>query len=122
MKTALLITTNDEFKEIEFENSLDFFYKNIGCDLIEIVPLRALEEVSDEFEKLIMVVDEEGLLKDEPKLNIYASVFYGSMIYGNVIIVNDGGDDFEGMTREDHDRLATGIAILLNQLERQYHE
>ena len=121
MKTALLITTDDKFGEIEFDNNLEFFYKNIGCDLIEIVPLRALQELAHLGENFIMVVDEEGLLKDQPKLNIYASVFYGSMIYGNAIIVKDDGEDFVGLEKKDHEELSTAIAVLLGQLEKQYH-
>ena len=120
MSTVLFITTNDEIKEIEFENNLDFFYKNIGCDLIEIAYPRALHELGGLSEKFIMVVDEEGLLKNEPKLNIFGSTFYGAPIFGNIMIVKDGGEDFEGLERKDHEELASAIHQLLNLLESQY--
>ena len=120
MKTALLITTNDEIREIEFEHGLNFFYKNINCNLIEIAYPRALYEFGGLSEKFIMVVDEEGLLRNEPKLNIYASTFHGSPIFGNMMIVKDGGEDFEGLEKEDHKELASAIHQLLNLLELQY--
>lgn len=122
MKTALLITTNDEFKKVEFENSLEFYYKQIGCDMIEIVPIRALIQLNEKCENYTMIVDEEGLLKDKPKLNIYASVLYGSPIYGNAIIVKDLGEDFGGLEEDDHAELAGTMAELFTILENDYHD
>lgn len=120
MKTALLITTDDKFVEVEFENSLEFFYKHLNCDMIEVTNLRALRQLGGLSKEFIMVVDEEGLLKDDPKLNIYASTFRGMSIYGNVMIVKDNGEYFEGLAQEDHERLSLAIKKLLTQLERQY--
>lgn len=125
MKTALLITTDEKFQEIEFENSLEFFYKHIGCDLIKITNPRALRKLADLSDSFIMVVDEERLLRDNPKLNIYGSTFRGMPIYGNVMIVKEvmtnDGLDFDGLTREDHEELSAAIVKLLGQLEKQYH-
>lgn len=120
MKTALLITTNDKFKEIKFENSLEFFYKHIGCDMIEVTTPRALCKLAGLSDKFIMVVDEEGLLRENPKLNIYASTFRGMHLFGNVMIVKDNGEDFEGLTKEDHAELSAAIAKLLKMLENNH--
>ncbi len=122
MTTALLITTDERFKTIEFENSLDFFYKYLECDMIEVTRPRALYHIGDLSKNFIMVVDEESLVKNEaPKLNIYASAFRGMSLYGNVMIVKDNGEDFEGLTKEDHQELSSAIAKLLVKLEKQYH-
>ena len=121
MKTILLITTNDEFKKVKFENTLEFYYKQIGCDMIEIVPVRALYQLNEKCEDYVMIVDEEGLLKDKPKLNIYASVLYGSPIYGNAVIVKDIGEDFDGLEEKDHAEIAGTFAELITLLESQYH-
>lgn len=125
MKTALLITTDEKFQEIEFFNELDYFYKHIECDLIEIVRPIALQQVTDTCENLIMIVDEEGLLRDSPKLNIYASAFYGRPLYGNVMIVKEietpDGLDFAGMERDDHKELSAAMVKLFTLLEKQYH-
>lgn len=122
MKTVLLITTNDEFKKVEFENTLEFYYEQIGCDMIEIVPVRALVQLSEKCEDYVMIVDEESLLKTAPKLNIYASVLYGSPIYGNAVIVKDAGEDFDGLEEEDHAELASAMAELITLLESNYHD
>ena len=121
MSTALLITTDDKFREIEFENTLDFYYKHIECDLIEITTPRVLRKIGGLSDNFIMIVDEEGLLKNNPKLNIYASTFRGMPIYGNVMIVKDNGEDFEGLERSDHEQLALAMNTLLKELERQYY-
>ena len=122
MKTALLLTTNCEFKKVGFENSLEFYYEQIGCDMIEIVPIRALIELNEKCENYIMIVDEEGLLKANPKLNVNASIMYGSLIYGNAIVVKDLGEDFGGLEEEDHAELASTIAELITILENEYHD
>jgi len=120
MKTALLITTNDEVKEIEFENSLEFYYKQLDCDVITLTTLRTLHEIAGLSKDFVMIVDEEALMKDEPKFNIYASAFRGTSIYGNAMIVKDNGEDFEGLEKEDHEQLSRAIRTLLDKLEKQY--
>lgn len=126
MTTALLITTEDKFEKVEFENSLAFFYKHIGCDIIEIARPRALRQITGLSEEYIMVVDEESLCKGiAPKLNIFASAFCGACIYGNVMIVKEvetsDGYDFAGLTDEDHANLSLNIAELLDALEKRYY-
>lgn len=120
MKTALLITTDEKFREIPFENKLEFYYKHIDCDIIEVTHPRMLYKIGDLSNKFIMIVDEEGVLKDNPKLNVYASAFSGISLYGNVMIVKDTGKDFDGLTRKDHEKLATAIRKLLKKLETYY--
>ena len=121
MSTALLITTDDKFREVEFENGLDFYYKHIECDMIEVAYLRALHEIGGLSNNFIMICDEEGLLKDNPKFNIYASAFCGTSIYGNAMIVKDDGEDFAGLEREDHEQLSLAIYNLLSDLQRHYN-
>lgn len=121
MSTALLITTDDKFEQIEFEKNLDFYYEHIECDIIEIAYLRALYDLGGLSNNFIMVVDEEGLLKDNPKLNIYASAFCGTPIFGNVMIVKDDGEDFAGLEKEDHAALSSAIYNLLSDLQRHYN-
>jgi hypothetical protein len=53
--------------------------------------------------KTCMLVDEEGLLKDTVVVNLFASVFYGTstdIIAGDVIFLNEDGEDFAGLTDE----------------------
>lgn len=79
----------------EYTSMLDFCYKYIGCDCIEIVHPRRLSA------PYLMVVDDEGLLKEAP-LNYIASYLYetdkhGQPIVGTALIMketmtNDGPD------------------------------
>ena len=50
---------------------LSTLYSLIGCDMIEIVRPHGLPD------GYVMVVDEEGLLKENPSLNVLASYLYG---------------------------------------------
>lgn len=61
---------------------LDWYYKTIGCESIECVSLHYDLIKSD---PLIMVVDEEGLLKDLP-LNASASGLYIRSGYRGIIV------------------------------------
>lgn len=64
----------------EDERLLPFSYREIGCDCIEIVRPDTLKE------PYVIIVDEEGLLKDEPKLNTIASYLYGTQNHGQPIV------------------------------------
>lgn len=121
MKTALLITI-DDIKKVEFENGLEYYYKYIECDMIEMVPVRALAYLNEKCEDYVMIVDEESLLKADPKMNVFASVIYGAPIFGNAMIVKDAGEDFAGLEDEDHALLGKTLEKLIEKLENDYHD
>ncbi len=78
---ATIIKINGEKENIEPENGKVFTLKELQQTvngLIEIVYLN---------EDKLMVVDEEGLLKADPCLNIEASKIAGQPIVGQVIII-----------------------------------
>lgn len=89
---------------------LDFCYQNIGCQYIETVHPRYLQE------PYILMIDEEGRLKDKPAVNFIASYLYGAHehhepIVGDVLVMK------MGMTNEGHD------IMLLDEAEaRQVEE
>lgn len=104
----MLIPERGNFKMLDFEpgdNDLDFFYKHIGCDLIDIVRPYALQKETGTCENIILIVDDEGLLKANPKPNIFASLAYGYPIYGKVLVAKeqarDDGIYTVGLTEED---------------------
>lgn len=66
----------------EGESVLNFCYRVIGCDTIDIVNPKGLER------PYCMVVDDEGMLKDRPMLNIFASHLYGAHEHGYPIAGN----------------------------------
>lgn len=89
---------------------LDFCYQNIGCQYIETVHPRYLQET------YILMIDEEGRLKDKPAVNFIASYLYGAHehhepIVGDVLVMK------MGMTNEGPD------IMLLDEAEaRQVEE
>ena len=62
------------------ESLLDFCYREIGCDMIEMVRPKGLDR------PFLLVIDEEGLLKDEPVVNFIGSYLYRTQEHGNPIV------------------------------------
>lgn len=61
---------------------LTFFYLTIGCKSVETVRFGSPSEV--------LVCDEEGLCKENPKANFIGSALYRGVIVGGVIIAKEG--------------------------------
>lgn len=81
MKVLLITTSNTiSVEEINTEPKWQAFAKLLGCSWIEIVHPRGLQS------PLCMIVDEEGLLCDEPKINLVGSFLYGTHIHGSPIV------------------------------------
>ena len=90
-KFAVLLTVEDgipSFRVREFYDGggskLDYFYKEIKCKCIDIVNPYALKDY-EPLKDLCLVVDDEGLLKEEPKVNPIASLLYGVDKHGQGI-------------------------------------
>ena len=95
LSTDLSISVIEKKPEQSF---LDFCYQNIGCQYVEHVNARGLQE------PYVLMVDEEGRLGDKPVVNFIASYLYGAHehhepIVGNVLVVKIG------MTNEGLDLL-----------------
>jgi hypothetical protein len=84
---ALLIKTDESIEVIEPKDAergftLAELYQHIGCELIQVVPTI--------LDGKIMIIDEEGKCKDEPKLNLLATTVYNygleDPIVGNAVI------------------------------------
>lgn len=90
MKVLLITTSNTiSVEEINTEPKWEAFAKLIGCSWIEVVRPAGMQS------PFCMVVDEEGLLCDEPKINhvgsfIYGTHIHGSPIVGNIVIAAEG--------------------------------
>ena len=89
----LSTTLNIEIVEKKPDQGLlDFCYQNIGCQYVETVHARYLQE------PYILMIDEEGRLKDKPSINFIASYLYGTHehhepIVGNVLVMKLGMTD-----------------------------
>jgi hypothetical protein len=80
---AIIIRSDGKIEPIE-DLSLDSLQETVG-GMIDIVPARNGRFVCIE----ILVVDDEGLLKDKP-VNKTASLLYGGEIRGDVVAAMDG--------------------------------
>lgn len=91
MKAIKLNAANMSIEVVEASAKrtvLDQAYEMIDCRLIDVVYANGLPE------PYVMVVDDEGLLVDEPRLNVIGSILYGMRehgqpIVGNAIIMKD---------------------------------
>lgn len=64
------------------ESILDFCYRVIGCKTIDIVRPQNLDAA------YCMIVDDEGLLAERPRFNVFASHLYGAHVHGQPIVGN----------------------------------
>ena len=79
---------------------LDWLYKQIGCRIVEAVKIPDVCIL--ERDDLIVMVDEEGLLRDHPQTNMIASVLCGHVIVGDAVLMRvgeteDGDLDWMGL-------------------------
>ena len=65
---------------------LNFFYQQIGCSSIETVRFGKSGES-------LLIVDEEGLLKEDPVPNLIGCALYPGYIVGNLILCQIGTRD-----------------------------
>ena len=111
MAKAIKLCTNGaiEIIDVPEDKCLSWYYREIGCNMIEIVHAAGLET------PYVMVVDEEALLKDHPVINCIASVLYGMPkhgqgICGTVLIMQDGmteeGPDIIGIPDDKAEEMA----------------
>lgn len=89
MKKAILITVADNglhtVSQVEFSaaHTLEDLYGLIDCETIDIVHCYGLSGIAAD-----MIVDDEGLFKDNPLINVPASILYGCEQHGQPIVGN----------------------------------
>lgn len=81
MKKALVIKVDEKgnvtMVALPFEKgNLEYYYKELECDCIDIVPCYGLSIEAD------MIVDDEALCKENPIVNSAASLAYGVIEHG----------------------------------------
>lgn len=104
------------------DNDFKAIADSIGADLFELVRFysKALQE-----EDMVMIVDEEGLLKTENRCNPVGSVLYGTHEHGHPIV----GDvlfaridresperDFADIPPADAERIVAAMQVAINAL------
>lgn len=93
---AVKVKTNCSVEIVDVKNGYPELGREIGADLVEVV--RIVPELGVP-KGIVMLVDEEGLLKEKPVCNPVASCFYGTLnhghpIMGDVLLIsmNSSGD------------------------------
>ena len=89
---------------------LDWLYKQIGCRIVQMVQIPADIFGRDD---IILMVDEEGLLKEDPHGNLVASILCGQTIVGNAVLLRvgeteDGDLDWMGFEAEEAAKVICG--------------
>lgn len=86
MKKALIIKVNENGMEVNSvpfsKGTLDFYYKELECECIDIVHAYGLSIPAD------IIVDDEGLFKEQVFMNPFASMAYGFKEHGQPIVGN----------------------------------
>lgn len=106
MKKIVKVETNGKVTMLDApeEISCAWCAEQIGCEWVEVVHPKRMAT------PFILIVDEEGLLKDRPVLNVAGSWLYetdvhGAPIAGNILIlreeIGDEGPEFAPMDEED---------------------
>ena len=83
---ATIITITGKKENIEPANKKVFTLQELQRAVngyIQIVPIN-----EGEYENKLMIVDEEGLLKPDPYINVEASRIAGQRIVGQVVIID----------------------------------
>ena len=95
MKTILLNVYKNEVSVIDIQPELDEYYKNLECDLIDIVQRKIGGKWFD------VMCDDEGLFNESQKIsaitNMGEPIFVGNLMFFR----NDGEGNLIGLEDED---------------------
>ena len=91
MKKTILLKPFKEFEVIDFKDDLHYYYEKIQCECIDIVQPHIMNHLDKKFQskQFCLIVDDEGLLVENPQLNLYASTVYGNTIFGNALVCKE---------------------------------
>lgn len=79
------LTQPCRFIDLDVENPLESMYPLMGCRFVVPVPTHPGHRLPD----TMLWIDDEGLLVDNPKLNIRASMIGTQNLYGDAIFAGD---------------------------------
>ena len=111
MDYVIKLNSDNTIEIIEFPEGREFswYSEQIGCEWIEIV--------RPKYSKYVLIVDEEGKLKDN-HINLFASSMYGTFEHGDPIVGTcilmkedfvDGEPDLVGMTYDEALKVKTEL-------------
>lgn len=114
------MSTIPEIIEAEISGTrelLDLLYHEIGCESVETVRFSHGKD--------LMIVDEEGLCKENPRISLVGIVLYPGAIVGTVIIaqegIRDGEPDVLGFDTRNHAEAAAAAAQTVTEMKYGRH-
>ena len=143
MAKAMVIRTSGLVEAVSFpetanaRDKLDWYYKVLGCDIIDVARPYGLEKdakatgLKHLVGKYCMIVDDEGLLKEDFEVNVIASLLYGyddhgQPLAGDVLVckneMTDEGMDSVGMDDADLRMLFDAISRLVAKHNKKVSE
>lgn len=106
MQTLLLNVFDENVRVMEINDELDEYYKLLNCSMIDIVSRKIGGKWFD------IVCDDEGLLKDDPKISAINDMGE-PMLVGNLIFLhNDGYGEMVGLDDADIKHLKDHIEVM----------
>lgn len=118
---GLVVTPDNHFQEKDFEQPLyEGIYKVLDGYMEHVRPHLLPHP-------FCMLVNDEGLLRDNLNVNIIASLLYGHPIYGTVVFMKDGWNrtgerDVVGLTQDEIKGLLLHFHSLANCLQEMIIE
>ena len=109
---------------LDFEadsDNLDFYYKHIECDCIDITRPYKLQKETGKCENIIFILDDEGALKENPKVNLFGSIAYGYPLCGNILVAKEEYTEEDvitvGLTEEDIKEFSIAMMEMVDKLK-----
>lgn len=102
MKAVVINNGKAEYKEVE--NNLQGYYREIGCDIITIT----YRQINGK--EFCIICDDEGLFKSPLVVTAVDAAGHPALVGGLIICSAEGGEDFEGIEREDALRILSAIS------------
>jgi len=101
MTAYLIDVENEAAGPVEISNSLEGFYAALHCDMIEIIE-RGIGGIR-KHPRYTIVCDEEGLLRDDPKISAIDDLGRAQLVGSLLICKTDPDDPSElaGLTQKD---------------------
>lgn len=84
-----------DFDKDNSSRNLEMMYEHIKCRLVAKVTVPVGDDHFD------LWLDDEGLLVNDPQLNLRATVFAGQDIYGTVLLMRSSGQHIATLTPDD---------------------
>ena len=115
MKAVVISAIENDIQKMvqvkDVERSLESYYKEIGCDIIDVTSRKIGDQWYD------IICDDEGLLKDNPVVTAVDMSGHPALVGGLIICRYDGEGDFTDLTDEDVELVMHNIVVSIQNMQ-----